>query len=616
MLDTSTTTVTTRKPWTGKGAGWVRNQKIIEGWAEIGADPLTRYHACKAMARGYAEARKTEKARLQQARAFCAIAIEAFWKALCEKHRTGIKVKPLQLSMPVVALDARRVAEDTGRLVASFPVEDAGYLIGSIYTVMLPATLRSEMGAYYTPPPLVSRLLDLAEAAGFNFSSGSAIDPACGGGAFLAPLALRMVARSGNSSPELTLRRLGRRLRGIELDPFAAWMTSVLLEAAVLPLCIASKRRLADVVEVADALTPRDIGQFDLVIGNPPYGRVTLDQKLRNHYSRSLYGHANLYGLFTDLALRLVKPSGVLAYLTPTSFLGGQYFKALRQLLTAEMTPAAFDFVADREGVFDDVLQETLLTTYVKVNRPEQASVSVVVPKGLNAAHVERVGLVKVDTTGNPWLLPRRASDAAFLEAISKMPTRLADLGYAVSTGQLVWNRHRAQLRTSVEHSTLPLIWAESVTPEGFAFTANRRNHVPFIAIREDQPHLVTRRASVLVQRTTSKEQHRRLLTAVLPQSFLDEHGGAVVENHLNLVYVPAASAGKVSPRTISELLNTEAVDRAFRCISGSVAVSAYELFALPLPTIPQLIELERFIGFGAGKAAIERKVSSYYGVA
>lgn len=580
------------------------------------ADPLTRYHSCKAMARGYAESKQSERTRLSHARAFCAIIIKAFWSVLCERHEASLKVKPVSLSLPVLAVDVHRLAEGIGQVVADFPAEDAGYLIGSIYTVMLPSSLRSKMGAYYTPPPLVARLLDQVEAAGFDLARGTAIDPACGGGAFLAPLALRMVAHDGGASPEWTLRRLGKRLKGLEIDRFAAWMSTVLLEAAVLPLCVAAKRRLPDVVVVGDALRPRDHGQFDLVIGNPPYGRVTLDEPMRNHYARSLFGHANLYGLFTDLALRLAKPGGVIAYLTPTSFLGGQYFKALRQLVTAEATPAAFDFVSDREGVFDDVLQETMLTTYVRQRRDTPAEVSALVPQGLNAARVEPLGTVRVVQTGEPWLLPRTAADATFLRSITNMPTRLADLGYTVSTGPLVWNRHKSQLRTKRTINTLPLVWAESVVPDGFAFSAERRNHVPFFAIELDQPHLMTKTACVLVQRTTSKEQDRRLLAAVLPQDFLDRNGGAVIENHLNMVHAPSPDLARVSASTIAALLNTEAADRAFRCISGSVAVSAYELNALPLPRPDQMVMLQDALSSGAVKATIERMVSSFYGTA
>jgi len=576
-------------------------------------DPLHRYHACKAMARGYADAKKTEKSRLAHAHAFCAAVVSGYWEELGERHNSTMKVRPVPLSLPELEEDVQSVAESTGRLVAMFPVEDAGYLIGSIYTVMLPAALRSAMGAYYTPPPLVTRLLDLAEAAGFDFTHGSVVDPACGGGAFLAPVALRMVAHSEGASADWLIRRLGKRLRGIEIDPFAAWMTHVLLEAAVMPLCIKAKRRLPDVVIVADALQPQDFGTFDLVVGNPPYGRVKLEEHIRQHYARSLYGHANLYGLFTDLALRLVKPSGVIAYLTPTSFLGGQYFKALRKLITDETSPVTLDFVSDRNGVFDDVLQETMLTTYVrKHNKPAQ--VSVLVPQGLNAARVEHIGAVTINHTGDPWILPRTPADADFLKAMKSMPTRLADLGYTVSTGPLVWNRHKDQLKTEWAVGVLPLIWAESIVPDGFAFSSERRNHVPYIAVKNDQPHLVARESCVLVQRTTSKEQSRRLLAAQIPQSFLDQYGGAVIENHLNMVQA-SPLLSNLSPRTIAALLNSEVVDRAFRCISGSVAVSAYELNALPLPSAFQLLEIEKLIHRRAAKKTVDRAIASCYGV-
>lgn len=584
-------------------------------WIDPRIDPILRYQACKAMARGYAIAERSVEGRLGHAHAFCAAVVCSYWDVICKRFNTDFSVKQLATDLPPLVVDVQHVADETGRLIAEFPVEDAGYLIGSLYTVMLPDVQRSAMGAYYTPPPLVNRLLDMAEQAGFDFSTGSAIDPACGGGAILAPLALRMVAHANGADPAWTLRQLDVRLKGTDIDPFAAWMAQVIVEAAILPLCVSARRRLADVVTVADALRSAEASSFDLVIGNPPYGRVTLDEPMRNSYGRSLFGHANLYGLFTDLALRLAKPGGVIAYLTPTSFLGGQYFKALRRLVTAEATAVGFDFVSDREGVFDNVLQETMLATYVCDIRDVAAEVSALIPQGLNAARVEKLGSVKVGTSGDPWLLPRTKEDAAILSAMESMPTRLAGLGYAVSTGPLVWNRHRTQLRTERNVHTLPLIWAESVTSNGFAFKADRRGHVPYFAPEHSQPHLITKTTCVLVQRTTSKEQGRRLVVAVLPQEFLDSNGGAVVENHLNMVYAPSASLARVTPMMIATLLGTEALDRVFRCISGSVAVSAYELNALPLPDVAQMCRLETMLLNGSPKSTVERLVSSFYGI-
>ena len=573
---------------------------------------LERYGACKAMARGYAQARANERTRLSLARAFTAVVLEAFWASLVERCGARMRIRPVPLQLPAFSREAKAVAVSAGRLIAEFPVDHAGYLIGSIYTVMLPDAHRTSMGAYYTPPPLVARLISQAQEAGFNIATDSAIDPACGGGAFLAPLASRMVEAWVGQSPELILGRLARRLKGIELDPFAAWMTTVLVEAAVLPICVAAKRRMPNVVEVSDTLQRRDVSNYGLVIGNPPYGRVQLDAQQRKYFSRSLYGHANLYGLFMDWGLRHVRDGGVLGFVTPTSFLGGQYFKSLRRLLCLDGSPVSLDFVADRDGVFDDVLQETILFVHSVGRKDRESTVSRVITRGLSGADVMPIATTRISDDGSPWLLPRSSLDAELLENVRSMPNRLIDVGYAVSTGPLVWNRHREQLRAEKNQSTHPLIWSESVTSSGFIFSAERRNHVPFLEVYPGQGHLITKEPCVLVQRTTSKEQNRRVLAALLPGPFLEEYGGVVVENHLNVVRpLPGAS---VSPGTIAALLNTAVVDRLFRCISGSVAVSAFELNAVPLPSLSELRQLERLVESGASMALIDRRVAGWYG--
>ena len=581
-------------------------------------DPIVRYQACKAMAKGLANSVICEDERLKHARVFCSILIRSYWQALAKKHNTSIKIKSSPYFDNEIEFDAINVALDTGKLIAQFPAEDAGFLIGSIYTVMLPSALRSTLGAYYTPPPLVSRLLDNAEKAGINFATDSVIDPACGGGAFLAPIALRMLKKMPLASAEWTLKQISSRLRGIEIDPFAAWMTSVLLEAALMPLCIQSKRRLPNLVLVGDSLEQfRNVGTFNLVIGNPPYGRLKLSDEQRAYFSRSLYGHANLYGLFTDLALRLAKDNGLIAYLTPTSFLGGRYFQSLRKLLLEESTPVSIDFIADRKDVFDGVLQETLLTTYRKEKSRKHASLSLITPQGLNSLKIDVIGNMKIPSSGGPWILPRTAADVKLISQFSKMPTRISDLGYTVSTGKLVWNRHKSQLKTIKVQDSLPLIWAESISSRGFNFSSERKNHVPYILIEPNQAHLITNKSCVLLQRTTAKEQKRRLISTVLPQKFLDSNGGmgVVIENHINIISSTAdKNLEALLPSTISILLNSQAVDRAFRGISGSVAVSAYELNALPLPTLSQVTVLESLIKKSTNHDIIENKIASFYG--
>jgi len=54
---------------------------------------------------------------------------------------------------------------------------------------------------------------------------------------------------------------------------------------------------------------------------------------------------------------------------------------------------------------------------------------------------------------------------------------------------------------------------------------------------------------------------------------------------------VRAVSDPKVLTAVLAALLNSAVVDQVFRCISGSVAVSAFELEALPLP-VPSALTL------------------------
>jgi adenine-specific DNA-methyltransferase len=352
---------------------------------------------------------------------------------------------------------------------------------------------------------------------------------------------------------------------------------------------------------------------FDLVIGNPPYGRVTLSPELRRRYARSLYGHANLYGIFTDAALRWTRAGGLIAYLTPTSFLGGQYFAALRRLLATDAPPVAIDLVHARRGVFEDVLQETLLAVYRKGESSLRAKINYLHLINEHEARVTHNGSIALPLEPSaPWLAPRTTDHGRLIARAETMSSRLSDWGYSVSTGPLVWNRFKAQLRAHRDGpSAHPLVWAESVTPDGrFEFRARKRNHAPYFELRQGDEWLLVRDPCVLVQRTTAKEQARRLIAAELPSRFVESHGGVVVENHLNMV----RSNGAGPPASVvAAFLNSRVIDDLFRCMSGSVAVSAFELEAIPVPDLADLATLTRLVVEGAPRQQIETECRRLY---
>ena len=101
-------------------------------------------------------------------------------------------------------------------------------------------------------------------------------------------------------------------------------------------------------------------------------------------------------------------------------------------------------------------------------------------------------------------------------------------------------------------------------------------------------------------------------MAAVLPEHFLSEHGGAVIENHVNLL-VKEQPINAISLRTINSLLNSEVIDEIFRCISGSVAVSAYELNAIPLPPVFVLLEFQQQLQKTADEQVIQNLIWKMY---
>jgi adenine-specific DNA-methyltransferase len=512
------------------------------------------------------------------------------------------------------------IAQKIGIAARDVDIETALYVISTVYTVMLPKDYRTHYGVFYTPPILTKRLLDLAEQGGINWGSSKVLDPACGGGAFLAPVATRMAKSLASMNSEDRIKHIEANLKGFEIDSFAAWMSQAFVEIVLAKDLQALGRQLEALVSIRDSLqVPKgEYNQYDLVIGNPPYGRIKLPAVEREKWTRSLYGHANLYGLFADLAVRLAKPEGMIAYVTPASFLGGQYFKNLRTLLATESPLIALDFVNSRQGVFTDVLQEAVLTVYRRGADNPKVSVSFLCVKETGVASVESGGehhLLIAD--GEPWILPRSSSQVDLISHVACMPHRLYDLGYEVSTGPLVWNRHKDRLHNNPSPGVVPLIWAESVDPAGsgrFSFKADARNHMLWYKPYDRNDSNIINQACVLLQRTTALEQHRRLIAAELEQQFINQHGGCVtVENHLNMIHPIPERRLVITTKALARLLNSEIVDQIFRCINGSTAVSAYELESLPLPSPKKLQQIDRMLARGAHYDAIEKAIREMY---
>ena len=187
---------------------------------------------------------------------------------------------------------------------------------------------RRALGAYYTPPEVVRLIIELTLEpllAESPRDSPRVIDPACGAGEFLATAAERLVRNYS----------IRARVFGIDLDAAA-------VEAA--------RRRLGAAGDIrrGNALLddhPSD-GAFDVVIGNPPYLSIRqlakslpadTIKRLRRRF-RTARGNFDLYVLFIERGLALLKPGGRCGLIVPNKWATLDYARTCRELLLEQAT--------------------------------------------------------------------------------------------------------------------------------------------------------------------------------------------------------------------------------------------------------------------------------------
>lgn len=483
-----------------------------------------------------------------------------------------------------------------------------GFEVGERYVAALSAGVRSRHGRHYTPSVLADRLWTMARQALGQRRPGLPLpglvrDPACGAGALLVPPLRQHLCALARADARVTLAGLPRFIEGVDADPSAAWVANVILAAELLPSVSRvpepRRRSLPMLAHVGDGLAPSTTPARAVVM-NPPYGRVRLDEVERARWEPYLYGHANLYSLFLAAGLESLDDEGTLAALVPTSFLAGRYFASLRGELARNAPLRDVTFVEQRGGVFAGVLQETCLAAFTR-RRARRTSITSANGRILNVA---KVASPRGD---GPWVLPRRADDAHVAAAAADMPLTLSSAGWQVSTGPLVWNRRRSDLGSVHVESCAAVLWAADLDG-GQLHRDGTRDALRWLALRgNDAAVMLLSEPAILVQRTTAPEQPRRIVCADLSPALLCAWGGAVVvENHVNIIR-PAGRTPPLSRAALIALLSTHTIDRLTRCISGSVALSAYELESLPLPDAPTLASWEGLRGDDLERAVAAR---------
>ena len=294
---------------------------------------------------------------------------------------------------------------------------------------------RKRHGVVYTPPPIVALILDhVLPANPDELATATICDPACGEGAFLTAAAGRLLSRLHKYEALSALRRL----TGYDIDRQAIAQCRAQLDA-ILSGWYPDARvdwNLCERNAFDRASFYAEAGRFTHVVGNPPYVRVQhLEQSGRQRIAGQwnvIRGATDLYLVFYELGLDLLRSGGTLGYIAPSSWLRSNSGEALRRLLAeSHHVNRIIDF--GHHQVFEDVTTYTAITVIEKGGTP--ADIPVTKYDGTSFHDAGHITLDQ-DNPARPWAAATQAERARMQRLTGRGPrlSEIADIHVGIQT--------------------------------------------------------------------------------------------------------------------------------------------------------------------------------------
>lgn len=179
---------------------------------------------------------------------------------------------------------------------------------------------RNRLYSFFTPLWLCEVMFDLAKQHGFKPKTGKVLEPACGTGNFLS------VCENQKNVTAFELDRINYNIAKARSPK--ATIYNNFFETAFL-----QEPRFRSHLPKGKT-TWLDNYPFDLVIGNPPYGKNT------NHYSsyfkKLKMPQVELFFMYQSM--RLLKPGGLLVFITASGFMRNDKTYSNQKELIGELT--------------------------------------------------------------------------------------------------------------------------------------------------------------------------------------------------------------------------------------------------------------------------------------
>jgi len=469
--------------------------------------------------------------------------------------------------------------------------------LGAVYASAVSQKHKKEQGQFFTPVEIASLMATYSD---FEGDAVRILDPGCGS----AVLCCALVEHLVHSNKDLKQVDLVAYETDADLIPFSKRALQYLKEwAGEKGVEIHTTLYKEDFVlhkagcfdEVGN-LFARPTDLFDIVISNPPYFKLSIDDKRVKVAKVVVNGHPNIYAIFMALAAKLLADNGELIFITPRSYAAGRYFKAFREYFFKRIDLEKVHLFVSRKETFsrDKVLQETLIIKGTKTRHPKprvliSSSEGI---KDLHAPHFKTFAkhhIIDIHSKEKILYLPTSEYEEKVLNIFRSWTGKLAKYGINISTGPVVAFRCRDHISEYFENGSVkvaPLYWLHNVKQMALEWPVHKKSKGQYIRMNEKSAHvLIPNRNYVLLRRFSSKDDKHRLVAAPYFASFSSSKYIGV-ENKVNYIY---RANGQLDSREViglCALLNSRLFDTYFRIFNGNVNVSATELREMPLPPL------------------------------
>ncbi|HOI95552.1 MAG TPA: Eco57I restriction-modification methylase domain-containing protein [Syntrophobacter fumaroxidans] len=226
-------------------------------------------------------------------------------------------------------------------------------------------------GAIFTRTEVVDFILDLVGyTADQPLYEKQLLEPSCGAGDFLLQVVDRLLASWRNSNHQtVVVDDLAGALRAVELhrETFATTRLKVIERIKREGVATQYATALADIWLVqGDFLLEPPKGQFDFVVGNPPYVRqemipAALLAEYRNRY-RTMYDRADLYIPFIERSLLMLSEGGSLGFICADRWMKNRYGGPLRALVAKSFHLKVYVDMVDTPAFHKEVIAYPAIT--------------------------------------------------------------------------------------------------------------------------------------------------------------------------------------------------------------------------------------------------------------